>query len=201
MESKNTIPVIEPAVVPVVAPAVAPVVTSVVAPERQGERPFDRRSGRGNSRGFRQEREKSEFEEKVLLIRRVSKKTSGGNYISFSALVAIGDRKGKVGVGLGRGLEVPQAIKKGISFAKKHMVEVPIYKMTIPHQVKSKYKSSKIILKPAPAGVGLKVGSVVRSILSLSGVSNASGKIIGTRNKITNSYAVIKALELLKKKN
>jgi small subunit ribosomal protein S5 len=197
MEPENTTPI----VVPVVAKVAEPVSVPAVAPERRGERSFGhsgRPSGRG---GFRQEREKSEFEEKVLLIRRVSKKTSGGNYISFSALVAIGDRKGKVGVGLGRGLEVPQAIKKGISFAKKHMIEVPIYKMTIPHQVKSKYKSSKIILKPAPAGVGLKVGSVVRSILSLAGVSNASGKIIGTRNKITNSYGVIKALELLKKKN
>ena len=162
------------------------------------KKPENKYEGRGQRR---EKRDNDGFEEKVLLIRRVSKKTSGGNYVSFSALVAIGDHKGLVGVGLGRGLEVPQAIKKAITYAKKHMVNVPIHKMTIPHQVEAKYKASRLILKPAPAGVGLKVGSVVRSILSLSGISNASGKIIGTRNKITNSYAVIIALGMLKKKN
>lgn len=144
---------------------------------------------------------KDKFEEKVLLIRRVSKKTSGGNYISFSALVVVGDHEGNVGVGLGRGLEVPDAIKKGINYAKKHLVYIPIYKSTLPHEVKMKYKSSMLILKPAPLGAGLKVGSVVRSILSLAGVSNASGKMLGSRNKITNAYSVIKALRLLKSRN
>lgn len=167
--------------------------------EDKFKKPENKYEGRGGQR--RDKRDADGFEEKVLLIRRVSKKTTGGNYASFSALVVIGDRKGNVGVGLGRGLEVPKAIKKGIVYAKKHMVNVPIHKMTIPHQVILKYKAAKIILKPAPAGVGLKLGSVVRSILSLAGVSNASGKIIGSRNKITNSYAVIKALEMLKKKN
>ncbi len=138
------------------------------------------------------------LEEKVLLIRRVSKKTSGGNYVSFSALVCIGDKKGNVGVGLGRGLEVPDAIKKAVNYASKHLVLVPIHKSTLPHEVKIKYKSAKIILKPAPLGVGLKVGSVVRSILNLAGVSNASGKLLGTRNQITNAYATIMALRLLK---
>lgn len=139
-----------------------------------------------------------EISEKVLLIRRVSKKTRGGNYISFSALVAVGDKKGKVGIGLGRGLEVPQAIKKGINYAKKHMITAPLYKETIPHDLKLKYKSSYIILKPAPQGAGLKVGSVVRSILNLAGVVNASGKILRSRNQIVNAYAVMKALTLLK---
>lgn len=137
------------------------------------------------------------FEEKVLLIRRVSKKTPGGNYISFSALVAVGDRNGKVGIGLGRALEVPPAIQKAANYAKKHLIKVPIANGTLPHQIKIKYKAAKILLKPAPKGTGLKVGSVARVILDLVGISNASGKIIGSRNQIVNAYAVIEALKKL----
>ncbi|MBI4004781.1 30S ribosomal protein S5 [Candidatus Roizmanbacteria bacterium] len=144
--------------------------------------------------------QEKQFDEKVLIIRRVSKKTTGGNYVSFSALVAIGDRKGKVGVGIGRGLEVPPAIQKAISHAKKNMVVIPIYKTTIPHDVLLKYKSALVLLRPAPEGTGLKVGSVVRIILDLAGISDASGKIIGSRNQIANAYAVIEALRKLKKR-
>ncbi len=150
---------------------------------------------------MRQNRQKEDgIVEKVLLIKRVSKKTKGGNYISFSALVAVGDQKGHVGVGLQRGLEVPQAIRKAIKYARKRMLEVPIYKTSIPHNVQVKYKAAKIILKPAPVGAGLKAGSVVRSILNLAGITNASAKILGSRNQITNTYAVMEALSLLKKK-
>ncbi len=136
--------------------------------------------------------------EKLLLIRRVSKKIPGGNYISFSALVAVGDRNGQVGIGLGRALEVPPAIKKAVNYAKKHMIKVPIYKKTLPHEIKGKYKAAKIYLKPAPEGTGLKVGSVLRVILELAGIENASGKIIGSRNQIVNSYATINLLKKLK---
>lgn len=143
-------------------------------------------------------KDEKKIEEKVLLIRRVSKKIPGGNYVTFSALVVVGDKKGRVGIGLGRGLEVPPAIQKAIKYAKKHMINVPIYKSTIPHVVKLKYKAAKILLKPAPDGTGLKVGSVVRVILNLAGVYNASGKIIGSRNQIANAYAVLEALKKLK---
>lgn len=146
-------------------------------------------------------KENKEIEERVLLIRRISKKTPGGNYISFSALVAVGDKKGKVGIGLGTGLEVPQAIGKAVNYAKKHMINVPIYKTTLPYDIKVKHKAALLILKPAPQGAGLKVGSVVRSILSLAGIINASGKILRSRNQITNAYAVMKALKKLKVKN
>lgn len=147
-------------------------------------------------------KEKNEaIEERVLLIRRVSKKTPGGNYITFSALVAVGDKKGKVGLGLAKGLEVPIAIKKAVNYAKKRMVKIPIYKKTLPHEVKVKFKAAKIILKPAPAGTGLKVGSVIRAILSLAGIENASGKVLGSRNQINNAYATLKALKSLKEKN
>lgn len=141
------------------------------------------------------------FEEKVLLIKRVSKKTAGGNYVSFSALVVVGDRHGQVGLGLGRGLEVPPAIKKAIKQAKKHLVKITIYKDSLPHEIRLKYKAAKILLKPAPAGTGLKVGSVTRTILNLAGIQNASGKIIGSKNQVVNSYAVMEALSRLKVKN
>lgn len=143
--------------------------------------------------------EEKKLEEKVLLVRRVSKKIPGGNYISFSALVAVGDKNGRVGIGLGRSLEVPPAIQKAINYAKKHMINVPIKNKTIPHEVKVKYKAAKILIKPAPEGTGLKVGSVGRVLLDLAGVENASGKIIGSRNQIVNTYVFIKALKKLKK--
>jgi small subunit ribosomal protein S5 len=113
-------------------------------------------------------------------------------------LVAVGDRKGRVGVGLGRALEVPPAIQKASAYAKKHLIEVPLKNNTLPHEIKIKYKAAKLLLKPAPKGTGLKVGSVARAILDLVGVSNASGKIIGSRNQIVNAYAVIEALKRLK---
>jgi len=144
--------------------------------------------------------ENKEFQEKVVKIKRVSKKTVGGNYVTFSALVVVGDRKGKVGIGLGRSLEVPPAIQKAISYAKKHMINVPMRNKTIPHEVRVKFKAAKILLKPAPEGTGLKVGSVARVILDLAGVENASGKIIGSRNQIVNTYAIMKALSLLRTK-
>jgi len=147
---------------------------------------------------FRQENK--EFQEKVVKIRRVSKKTTGGNYVTFSALVVVGDKKGKVGIGLGRSLEVPPAIQKAISYAKKHMINVPMRNKTIPHEVRVKFRAARILLKPAPEGTGLKVGSVTRVILDLAGVENASGKIIGSRNQIVNTYAVMKALSLLRTK-
>lgn len=142
--------------------------------------------------------EDNQFNERVLHIRRVSKKTAGGNYVSFSALVAVGDGKGNVGVGIGRGLEVPPAIQQGITQARKRMIYLPIFHDTLPHEIKMKYKSSRLLLKPAPPGTGLKLGGVVRAILDLAGISNASGKIIGSRNQITNAYAVIEAIKQLK---
>lgn len=144
--------------------------------------------------------EDKQYQEKVVKIKRVSKKTTGGNYVTFSALVVVGDKKGKVGIGLGRSLEVPPAIQKAISYAKKHMINVPIRNKTIPHEVRVKFKAAKILLKPAPEGTGLKVGSVARVILDLAGVENASGKIIGSRNQIVNTYAIMKALSLLRTK-
>lgn len=138
------------------------------------------------------------LEERILQIKRVTKKTTGGNYVTFSALVAVGNGHGNVGVALGRGLEVPQAIKKALLKAKKTMITVPLYKSTIPHQIKMKFKAGKIFLKPAPEGTGLKIGSVARAIFDLAGIHNASGKIIGSRNQTVNTYLVMAALKKLK---
>ena len=140
------------------------------------------------------------FEERILLIKRVTKKITGGSHITFAALVAVGDRKGRVGVGMGRGQEVPQAIKKGLVKAQKNMITIPVYKGTIPHEVMMKYKAGMVYLKPAPEGTGLKVGSVIRSIFDLAGVYNVSGKIIGSRNQIVNTQLVMKALQELKQR-
>ena len=125
----------------------------------------------------------------------MSKKITGGNYVTFSALVAVGDKKGKVGIGIGRGLEVPIAIKKAINRARKSMITVPIVRSTIPHEIALKYKSAFIFLKPAPEGTGLKVGSVIRVIFDLCGIYNASGKIIGSRNQVVNTYLIMRALQ------
>ncbi|MEI6532261.1 MAG: 30S ribosomal protein S5 [Candidatus Roizmanbacteria bacterium] len=141
------------------------------------------------------------MDERVLLIRRVTKKTTGGNYVTFSALVAVGDGKGKVGVGLGRGLEVPPAIQKAITQAKKRMIDIPVFKESLPHEIMYTYKAAKLLLKPAPTGTGLKVGGVARVLLDLAGVYNASGKVIGSRNQILNTYAVMNALKKLKKRS
>lgn len=143
-------------------------------------------------------KDETKLEERILQIKRVTKKTTGGNYVTFTALVVVGNGRGGVGIALGRGMEVPQAIRKAILLAKKHMITVPLYKSTIPHSIKLKYKAGLIYLKPAPEGTGLKIGSVARAIFDLAGIHNASGKIIGSRNHTVNTYLVIEALKKLK---
>lgn len=144
--------------------------------------------------------EEREFKEKIIQVNRVSKKTKGGNKISFSVLVVVGDKKGRVGVGLGKAWQVVQAIKKGLVYAKKHLITFPLKdKRTIAHEVRVKYKAAKIVLKPAPEGSGIIAGGAVRSVLEVSSIKDVVGKILGTRNKITNVYATIEALKKLRK--
>ena len=143
-------------------------------------------------------REDQQYEEQILQVNRVAKKRKGGERIGFSVLVAVGDKQGKVGVALGKAPAVVEAIRKASKKAKKSLVKVHLDGGTIPHAVKVKYGAGRIILKPAPAGRGLVAGSSVRVILRLAGVKDVSAKILGTRNKITNAYATIKALEELK---
>jgi len=139
----------------------------------------------------------SEFDEQVVQINRVSKKTKGGNKIGFAALAVVGDRKGKVGVGLGKAPDVSSAIRKGITYAKKHMIQVPITNGTIPFRIDIKLGAAKVMLKPAPPGSGVIAGGAVRSVVSAAGIANISSKVLGTGNKASNVYATLAALQQL----
>lgn len=139
----------------------------------------------------------SEFIEQVVKIRRVSKKTKGGNKAGFSALTVVGDGKGKVGVGLGKAPDVSSAIRKGILLAKKHMLVVPLVNGTIPSRVDVKVGASKIMLKPAPPGSGIIAGGAVRSVVSAAGITNISSKVLGSNNQAGNVSATLEALRQL----
>jgi len=142
--------------------------------------------------------EPKEFEEKVVQVNRVSKKTKGGNKMSFSALVVIGDKKGRVGVGLGKSKDVASAIRKAIVYAKKHLITVPLVKGSIPHDVFIKHGAAKILLKPAPEGSGVIAGGAVRAVVEAAGIRNISSKVLGTKNQASNVYATLVALESLR---
>jgi small subunit ribosomal protein S5 len=136
-----------------------------------------------------------EFEETVVQINRISKKTKGGNQIRFSALIVVGDKKGKVGVGLAKAHDVRNAIRKAIEAGKRKMIMVPLAGTTIPYSVHEKFSAAKILLKPAPPGSGIIAGGPMRVVLEAAGIRDAVGKILGTKNKISNVYATLKALD------
>ena len=143
------------------------------------------------------ERKQDGFEEEIVQVNRVSKKTKGGNKIGFSVLTVVGNKNGKVGVGLGKAPDVSSAIKKGVSLARKHAIEVPIINGTIPFGFNIKLGAAKIMLKPAPPGSGVIAGGAVRSVVSLAGIKNISSKVLGTKNQASNVYATIEALRRL----
>lgn len=135
-----------------------------------------------------------EFKEHIVQINRVSKKTKGGNKIGFSVLVVVGDKKGRVGVGLGKAADVASSIRKGIEVAKKHLLTVPIVNDTIPLSVLVKLGAAKVLLKPAPRGSGVIAGGAVRSVVEAAGIRNISSKVLGTKNKASNVHAALEAL-------
>ncbi|MBI4078942.1 MAG: 30S ribosomal protein S5 [Candidatus Levybacteria bacterium] len=137
----------------------------------------------------------SEFEEKIVQVNRVSKKTKGGNKIGFSVLVVVGDKKGQVGVGLGKAPDVASAIKKGVAIAKKHFIKVPIVRGSIPLEIRIKIGAARLLLKPAPPGSGVIAGGAVRSVVEAAGIHNISSKVLGTKNQASNVYATIEALK------
>lgn len=143
--------------------------------------------------------DKEKYEEKIVQINRVSKKTKGGNTMRFSVLVVVGDKKGKVGLGQGKSSDIASAIQKAVSYAKRHFIDVPIVNGTIPHDITLKLGASRIMLKPAPQGTGLIAGGAVRSVVEAAGIRNISSKILGTSNKASNVHAVFAALEKLRK--
>jgi small subunit ribosomal protein S5 len=140
----------------------------------------------------------SEFDEKVVQVNRVSKKTKGGNKIGFSVLVVVGDKKGRVGVGLGGAPDVSSAVKKAVIYAKKHMITVPMHNKTIPHEVRVKRGAAMILIKPAPPGTGVIAGGAVRSVMEAAGVKDVVSKILGSKNQASNVYATMEALKMLK---
>lgn len=141
----------------------------------------------------------SDFEEKVIFIRRTAKTYQGGRRFRFGAMVAVGDRNGRVGVGLGKAKEVPGAVTKAQNIARRNLIEVPIEEPgTIPHEVIGKHGSSEVMLKPAGAGTGVIAGSVPRAIVELAGFRNLLTKELGSRNQTNVAYAVMEGLKQLK---
>jgi small subunit ribosomal protein S5 len=138
-----------------------------------------------------------EFEEKVVQVNRVSKKTKGGNKISFSVIVVIGDKKGRVGVGLGKAKDVASSIRKAVSYAKKHLITVTIKNGTIETDIYVKLGAAKILLKPAPEGSGVIAGGAVRVVVEAAGIRSISSKVLGTKNQASNVYATLEALRRL----
>ena len=147
-------------------------------------------------------KKKPEYKEKVMDLRRVTRVVAGGKRMSFRATVVLGDEKGKVGIGVAKGLDVAQAVDKAKIQAKKNMVIIPLKGRSIPHEVEAKYSAAVVKIKPAKLGHGLKAGGAVRNVLLLSGIKDATSKTLGkTKNKLTNAMATIEALKMLKTKN
>ena len=156
-----------------------------------------RRRRQSNSEG---ERERSEFDQKVVEVKRVTRVVAGGKRMRFRALVVIGDHKGKVGMGLKKGADVSESVNKAVNAAKKNMVTLPLVNETIPHQLNVKYKSSMLLLKPAKPGTGVIAGGAVRSVMELSGVKNIVCKMLGSNNNVNNVKAVFAAFRKMKSK-
>lgn len=142
--------------------------------------------------------EVKEFEEVVINIDRVARVVKGGRRFRFKALVVVGDGKKRVGVGVSKGADVQAAVTKATAVAKKNIMEVPIFKSTIPHDVYAKVGGAKVLLKPAAPGTGIIAGGTVRAILNVTGIHNVLSKSLGSSNKVNAAYATLEALSQLK---
>ena len=140
-------------------------------------------------------REEKEFDERVVHIDRVARVVKGGRRFRFRALVVIGDHKHRVGIGTAKGADVTAAVSKAVDIAKKNLIEIPVYKGTIPHEAEAKVSGARILIKPASAGTGLIAGGVVRTILEVGGIRDILSKSLGSSNKINTAYATLAALQ------
>ncbi|MEK9154922.1 MAG: 30S ribosomal protein S5 [Patescibacteria group bacterium] len=148
---------------------------------------------------MREQKKISEFNDKVLDLRRVTRVVAGGKRFRFRATVLIGNGKGRIGIGLGKGLDVAKSIAKAKNDAQKNLIQIKLKEKTIPHEVGAKFSAAKVLIKPAKAGHGLKAGGAVRTVLLLAGIRDASAKTLGgTKNKLTNAMATIEALKKIK---
>lgn len=166
----------------------------------QGGRGPRGNGGRPGGNGRRDRRpevapEEKQFDERVVHIDRVARVVKGGRRFRFRALVVVGDRKNRVGIGISKGADVTAAVTKATESAKKHLVTVNLHKGTLPHEAEAKVSGARILLKPASAGTGLIAGGVVRTILEVAGVRNALSKSLGSTNKANTAYATIVALQ------
>jgi small subunit ribosomal protein S5 len=154
-------------------------------------------------RDFKPQTRKGDFEDKVLDIRRVTRVVAGGKRFRFRATVILGNKRGQVGVGIAKGVDVVESISKAKNDAKKNMITVPLEEQrTIAHEVEAKFSAAKVRLKPAISGHGIIAGGAVRVVLYLLGVKDVTGKCLGrTTNKLTNAMATIEALKKIKPKN
>lgn len=164
--------------------------------QRNNQDPNKRRRDRRD--GGAPYEKKSEFDQQVLDIARVTRVTKGGKRFSFRASVVIGDGKNSVGIGVAKGRDVSQSIQKAVHQAKKQMIKIPVKEHTIPHQVQAKFKSAEVIMRPAAVGNGVKAGGAVRAVAKLAGIENITAKLLSrTKNKINIAKAAIKALQQL----
>ena len=166
--------------------------------ERAGDRKRNFKGKRGAPRG-RGDGMPEEFEQKMVDIARVTRVMAGGKRMRFRACVAIGNKKGRVAIGLAKGADVTGAVTKAVNKAKKEFIDIPIVNETIPHEIYQKLGAAKILLKPAKKGRGIIAGGVVRIVLELSGVKNVTSKILGTGNKVNNAKCAMEALRNLKR--
>ena len=139
----------------------------------------------------------SEFKDRLVAVNRVSKTVKGGRNMRFSALVVVGDENGRVGAGMGKAAEIPEAIRKANEDAKKHLVNVPLNGTTIPHNASAFYSTAKVVLLPAPEGTGVIAGGAARAVLELAGVKDIRTKSFGTNNPINTVKATLEALKQL----
>lgn len=158
-----------------------------------------KKTKRANSQSASVRAEEKDFGQKIVDIARVTRVMAGGKRMRFRASVIVGDRRGKVGMAVAKGADVTLAVNKAAKKARKNLINVPIVNETIPHRVDVKSGAAKILIKPAPKGTGIIAGGAVRMVLDLAGVSNVVAKILGSKNKINNVNATIKALKMLKR--
>ncbi len=165
------------------------------APAQRGRGRRDGRRGRGGRDN--RDRDQKEYTEKLVKLNRVAKVLKGGRRFSFSALVVVGDEKGRVGYGFGKANDVSEAIRKSVTKAKANMISVPLKNATLPHDIIGEYKSAKVLLKPAAPGTGVVAGGAVRAVVEAAGVTDIISKSFGSRNEINMIKAVFNGLERL----